>query len=106
MHQVGGGAGEAGAQLLALGGDADGAVVGVAHARHDAAGRDHGHRAKAVLVAAQRSHQHHVAPVAHAAVHPQHHTLAQLVLRQALRASITPLSQAPFHLLRQHQTHL
>ena len=35
---------EAGAQLLALAGHAHGAVVGVTHARHDAAGGNHGLR--------------------------------------------------------------
>lgn len=75
---------EARAQLLALRGHAHGAVVGVADARHDAAGGNHGHRAEAVLVGAQGGGDQHVAPRAHAAVAAQHHALAQPVGGQRL----------------------
>ena len=84
-HQVARGAREARAQLLTLAGDADRAVVGVANARHNAAGGNHGHGAKAVFIATQGSRHQHITPRAHATVHAQHHALPQLIPDQALR---------------------
>ena len=71
-------------QLLPLAGHAHGAVVGVADAGHDAAGGDHGHGAKAILVGAEGGHDEHVPPRAHAAVAAQHHPLPQAVGGQGL----------------------
>jgi len=42
------------AESLLLRGDSDGAVVGVADARHDAADGDHGNRAETKLVGAEK----------------------------------------------------
>mmetsp|Transcript_18872 Transcript_18872/g.47860 ORF Transcript_18872/g.47860 Transcript_18872/m.47860 type:complete len:1344 (-) Transcript_18872:168-4199(-) len=93
VDEVGGRAGEARAQLLTLGGHAHGAVVGVAHTRHDAAGGNHGHGAEAKLVGAQQCAHEDVAAVAHAAVDAHHHAVAQLVAHQRL----VHLGQAHLH---------
>lgn len=48
-------------------------------------GGDHGDSAKAVLVTAKGGGHQHVATGAHAAVHPQHHLLPQVVGCQRLQ---------------------
>mmetsp|Transcript_2521 Transcript_2521/g.9063 ORF Transcript_2521/g.9063 Transcript_2521/m.9063 type:complete len:394 (+) Transcript_2521:675-1856(+) len=80
--QMLGDAREARAQLLALGGHAHRTVVGMADARHDAAGGDHGDGAEAELVRAQHRRHEHVAPALEAAVHAQRHAVAQAVLHE------------------------
>mmetsp|Transcript_28114 Transcript_28114/g.71895 ORF Transcript_28114/g.71895 Transcript_28114/m.71895 type:complete len:417 (+) Transcript_28114:883-2133(+) len=67
------------AQLLLLRGDADGAVVGVADARDDAADGDHRDRAEAELVGAEERAHDDVVPRLEAAVDAQHDAVAQAV---------------------------
>mmetsp|Transcript_8442 Transcript_8442/g.24194 ORF Transcript_8442/g.24194 Transcript_8442/m.24194 type:complete len:215 (+) Transcript_8442:1169-1813(+) len=84
---------EAGTELLALGGNADRAVVGVAYARHDAAGGDHCHSSEAVLVGSHGSRLEHIKASADAAINAQDNTLAQLVCQQ----SVMGFDQAHLH---------
>ena len=72
------------AQLLLLRRHADGAVVGVADARGDAADGDHRDRAEAELVGAEQRAEHHVVARLQPAVDAQHDAVAQLVEHERL----------------------
>mmetsp|Transcript_6889 Transcript_6889/g.18757 ORF Transcript_6889/g.18757 Transcript_6889/m.18757 type:complete len:1126 (+) Transcript_6889:86-3463(+) len=80
VDEVAGRAWETSPEFLALGRDTDWAVVGVADARHDAPGGDHGDGTEAVLVGAHERALDDVQARAAAAVGAEHHSLAQVIL--------------------------
>mmetsp|Transcript_19801 Transcript_19801/g.45547 ORF Transcript_19801/g.45547 Transcript_19801/m.45547 type:complete len:577 (-) Transcript_19801:2090-3820(-) len=77
-----GGAGELLAQGLLLGGDAHGAVVGVADAGHDAALGNHGNGAESKLLGSHEGTHHNIPPGLQAPVDAQKHALAELALQE------------------------
>ncbi len=89
------GTGELGAQLGALGGDADRAIVAVTGARHHAALGHQRRRAERELVGAEQRSQHHIAPGLQPTVHAQAHAAAQPVDHQRLLCLGQP--ELPMH---------
>jgi len=75
---------ESGSKFLSLGCNTDWAVIGVAHASHDASSGNHGNGTEAILVSSQCSGDEDVTSCSHTTIYSETDTLSESVCCESL----------------------